>query len=75
MSGAVDITDRATEAEEQQRGDALAATLRRSRARDAAPGGDGDCADCGTAIDPRRLEAVPNATRCIGCVERAERES
>jgi RNA polymerase-binding transcription factor DksA len=27
----------------------------------------GVCADCGTDIDPKRLRALPNATRCISC--------
>lgn len=25
------------------------------------------CAECGDAIDPRRLEAVPGAQRCVDC--------
>jgi DnaK suppressor protein len=29
----------------------------------------GDCLGCGEPIDPRRLEADPTATRCIGCAE------
>ena len=27
----------------------------------------GVCAECGTNIDPKRLRALPNATRCISC--------
>jgi RNA polymerase-binding protein DksA len=27
----------------------------------------GVCAQCGEAIDPRRLKALPTATRCIAC--------
>lgn len=27
----------------------------------------GVCANCGEAIDPRRLAALPTATRCIAC--------
>jgi len=27
----------------------------------------GICADCGEDIDPKRLEALPTATRCISC--------
>lgn len=30
-------------------------------------GGYGLCATCGAEIDPRRLEAMPTATRCIAC--------
>jgi RNA polymerase-binding transcription factor DksA len=27
----------------------------------------GICAHCGESIDPKRLEALPTATRCISC--------
>ena len=27
----------------------------------------GVCAQCGVDIDPKRLKALPNATRCISC--------
>lgn len=27
----------------------------------------GQCAACGTQISPKRLEALPTATRCIAC--------
>jgi RNA polymerase-binding transcription factor len=27
----------------------------------------GVCAKCGVAIDPKRLKALPTATRCISC--------
>jgi RNA polymerase-binding protein DksA len=27
----------------------------------------GICAQCGADIDPKRLKALPNATRCISC--------
>jgi len=33
----------------------------------------GDCAACGEAIDPRRLEAQPEAALCIRCKSGAER--
>ncbi len=32
----------------------------------------GDCADCGEAIEPRRLRALPHALRCQGCEEAKE---
>lgn len=32
-----------------------------------ADGGYGVCAQCGKSIDPRRLKALPTATRCISC--------
>ena len=31
----------------------------------------GECARCGEPIDPRRLDADPTATLCLGCAERA----
>ncbi|MGB7760158.1 MAG: TraR/DksA family transcriptional regulator [Bryobacteraceae bacterium] len=37
-------------------------------------GGFGICIDCEYAISPKRLAAVPWATRCIQCQEVAERE-
>jgi len=38
------------------------------RALDRIDSGDyGVCAKCGVDIDPRRLEALPTATRCIAC--------
>lgn len=32
----------------------------------------GICVDCEAPIAPRRLRALPSATRCIRCAERAE---
>ncbi len=32
-----------------------------------AEGGYGECAQCGGMIDPKRLRALPTATRCIAC--------
>jgi DnaK suppressor protein len=32
----------------------------------------GQCTDCGADIAPQRLQAAPEAARCIGCQERAE---
>src|ERR1051325_9016762 len=33
----------------------------------------GDCEVCGRAIERSRLEALPEATRCLTCQERVER--
>ncbi|HZT07334.1 MAG TPA: TraR/DksA family transcriptional regulator [Chloroflexota bacterium] len=33
----------------------------------------GMCEDCGHAIDPARLRALPSARRCLACQERMER--
>lgn len=32
----------------------------------------GYCADCGEEIEPERLAALPSASRCLRCQERAE---
>lgn len=34
----------------------------------------GDCIECGDAINPTRLRAVPWAERCVGCQEAHEAE-
>jgi RNA polymerase-binding transcription factor DksA len=33
----------------------------------------GSCAECGRAIEPKRLEVLPWAIRCAGCAEARER--
>ena len=33
----------------------------------------GQCTDCGTDIAPKRLQAAPEAARCIACQEVAEK--
>ena len=38
-------------------------------------GGYGICTNCGKPIDPRRLEALPYVTLCIGCQAAAESAS
>ncbi len=35
----------------------------------------GKCEDCGQAIAPKRLEALPYTTRCIGCEEKFQQEA
>jgi len=39
-----------------------------------AAGKRGVCEDCGDAIEPERLEFLPDATRCVGCQARQERQ-
>jgi DnaK suppressor protein len=34
----------------------------------------GECEVCGGRIEPARLDAIPDAARCLQCQERAERE-
>lgn len=34
----------------------------------------GTCSDCGRPIPPERLEALPEATRCVDCQRRLEAE-
>ncbi|GAB3907096.1 TraR/DksA family transcriptional regulator [Microbispora bryophytorum] len=36
-------------------------------------GGYGRCVDCGTLVPEGRLEARPEAARCVGCQSRTER--
>lgn len=47
----------------------LSEQLERLRAAQAAieQGTDGVCVDCGSAISPGRLKAVPDAVRCVDC--------
>ena len=35
----------------------------------------GVCSECGTAISPRRLHAMPDVTTCVACQERLERNA
>lgn len=35
----------------------------------------GACVECGSPIAPKRLEAMPDADRCITCQDTAEREA
>ena len=37
-----------------------------------AEGKHGVCEDCGGAIDPERLQFLPDATRCVSCQARIE---
>jgi DnaK suppressor protein len=39
----------------------------REALRRIAEGGYGVCVQCGEPIDPKRLKALPTATRCIAC--------
>lgn len=39
-----------------------------------AAGRQGICEDCGAAIEPERLEFLPDATRCVACQARQERQ-
>ncbi|MGR3637067.1 MAG: TraR/DksA family transcriptional regulator [Shimia sp.] len=68
-----DIEDRAVEVEDEEvleslghQGEAevgkIRAALKRIRA-----GEYGDCASCGEAIAPARLDLVPEATMCVAC--------
>jgi len=64
-----DIVDRAAEAEENFRQDALAAREARIPRGPCAK----DCADCGEPIPAARRRAAPGATRCVDCQQWAER--
>lgn len=65
-----DWIDEAQQLDADRREDALA-DLRRHRAP--LPAATGICRDCGDPIDPERLAALPQATRCIDCQLAAER--
>ncbi|RTL99766.1 TraR/DksA family transcriptional regulator [Ancylobacter aquaticus] len=64
----MDELDRAQELEERARAVALAAHRERLRGS-----GRKYCSACGDPIGADRLEAVPNAVRCIGCQTARER--
>ncbi len=40
-----------------------------------AEGGYGVCEECGEPINPRRLDAIPEATTCVRCQDRLERQA
>ncbi len=73
-----DFEDQATERENEEVIDALGSAARReldqiNRTLQHIDNGEyGDCRDCGRKISAARLEALPFASRCIGCAGRAE---
>lgn len=73
------MADNATEVFEQAKNLAVSQRLRltlaeTNRALDKMDRGVyGFCEKCGTPIDPARLKALPHATLCMRCQERAER--
>jgi len=60
----MDLFDRATQFEEQQRELALAQVLRRVRAAGESLT---HCIDCGVDIAEARRQAVPGCQRCVDC--------
>ncbi len=72
------MADIATETFEQAKGLALELHLRRrlqsteEALRRLEGGSYGVCSNCGRAIDPERLEVLPEATLCIECQKSAE---
>ena len=73
-----DFEDQATERENEEVMDALGSAARReldqiNRTLQHIDDGDyGVCRDCGRQINAARLEALPFASRCIECADRAE---
>ena len=73
MSRGFRNSDATQELSEQVTSDTINEILERDReqathaAEVRAKGGYGVCEDCGNAIAPERLEAIPNATRCVNC--------
>jgi len=60
------VDDRIAEFEQRQIGEVVEAIARIES------GVYGTCQRCGGLIDNTRLEAVPTATRCLGCQQEAE---
>jgi DnaK suppressor protein len=60
------VTDRATAETIHRILDEDAIQAEHARAR-IAEGGYGVCEDCSVKIAPERLEALPDATRCVNC--------
>lgn len=60
----MDITDYASEREEQQLAEALA---RHQRAQAPAGAGSLECVDCGEPIPVKRREALPGCETCVDC--------
>jgi len=67
------------EGQEQARLTVLRLTERAKRLQTAlnrfSTGEYGVCSECGTAISPRRLHAMPDVTTCVACQERLERKA
>lgn len=73
--------ERAEEAQEEsltlvldrldERGKAEVEAIDRALAR-VAQGSFGNCIDCGGAIAPKRLEALPTTERCVDCAQKIE---
>jgi phage/conjugal plasmid C-4 type zinc finger TraR family protein len=73
MSRGFRNSDATQELSEQVTSDTINEILERDReqashaAEVRAKGGYGICEDCDSPIAPERLEAMPNATRCVKC--------
>ncbi len=76
----MDIIDRAQEADREFQKKAIDAFRKRQNFYSFEPtesqmvvDGIAYCVDCGLDIDARRLEAKPDAVRCVECQEKKER--
>ena len=75
-----DWLDMGADLAERERAAVLAGHAER-RAREAAAAAaaagrtDAQCDDCGAQIEPRRLAAMPHATRCVPCQSVAARQA
>ncbi|MEZ8102132.1 TraR/DksA C4-type zinc finger protein [Vibrio bivalvicida] len=72
-----DQFDRAQAREQSDREDAIAHQLSQAaRCRLEQPAEDEDgnrhCLSCGVLIPPKRIKAMPRATRCVSCQSRKE---
>ena len=66
-----DLIDRAEEAEDHQRSDAITAIQQKQREQ-AQAGSLSHCMDCGNEIPEARRKAVKGVRRCIDCQLEAE---
>jgi phage/conjugal plasmid C-4 type zinc finger TraR family protein len=57
---------------EQAVADAIDRIVHREDPAERAGTADGRCADCGREIPAERREALPTATRCVGCQAASE---
>lgn len=73
-----DEIDRAQHYDEMYRDQALAIHFNKLRASAGLPPMElgaktGECIDCGEPIEPKRIQAKPDAVRCVACQAKHER--
>ena len=68
----MDDLDQAQQFETMHRDEAIRRARQMGIGVGPAPAGPRECEDCGNEIPQARGEAVPGATKCIGCQEASE---